>query len=162
MVTSRMMIRYLPRILMVLIVIPLVSCGSGDYTPAEAKNYFDQHRQTFTELVRLISQCEGSGTISIYPDGRILATRGDMVTCPSTGELSTLLKSANILWVNVSGDDTFGQLRPIGAMFVLSSRGFVGHGSGSAIYYVPDLEENPFGDSVPLEGTPGHWFHRLL
>jgi hypothetical protein len=157
MLTSRMMIGYLSRIFMVLIVIPLVSCGSEDYTPAEAKNYFDQHKQILISLVHLIYQCEGNGIISIYPDGQILSTRGNTVKCPSTGEISTLLKSANILWVLASNNKG-----PFSAMFVLSSRGFVGHGSGSAIYYFPDLEENPFGDSVPLEGTPGHWFYRRL
>jgi hypothetical protein len=73
-----------------------------------------------------------------------------------------LLKSANILWVNVSGDQPYGQPGPFGAMFVLSSRGIVGHGSGSAISYFPNDARNPFGDSVPLDGTPGHWFYRLL
>jgi hypothetical protein len=72
---SRMIVSPLARILMVLLVMPLVSCGAEDYTPVEARNYFDQHKQVFTELVRLISQCEGSGTISIYPDGRVLSTR---------------------------------------------------------------------------------------
>jgi hypothetical protein len=57
---------------------------------------------------------------------------------------------------------TYGGQGPFSAMFVLSSRGIVGHGSGSAIYYFPALEKNPFGDSVPLEGTPGHWFYRRL
>jgi hypothetical protein len=87
---------------------------------------------------------------------------GNAVKCPSTGKISTLLKTANILWVNVSGAKPYGELGPFGAMFILSSRGIVGHGSGSAIYYFLESEENPFGDSLPLEGTPGHWFYRRL
>jgi hypothetical protein len=156
-----MIVRSLARSLMVLLVMPLVSCGAEDYTPVEAKHYFDQHEKVSTELIRLISQCEGSGTMSIYPDGRVLSSRVVTVKCPSTGEISILLKSANILWVNVSGDQPHGQPGPFGAMFVLSSRGIVGHGSGSAIYYFPNDARNPFGDSVPLDGTPGHWFYRV-
>jgi hypothetical protein len=140
----------------------LLSYGPEDFTDAQAKDYFDQHRETLTALVHLISQCEGKGTISIYPDGHVLSTIGNAVKCPSTGEISTLLKTANILWVNVSGAKPYGELGPFGAMFILSSRGIVGHGSGSAIYYFPESEENPFGDSLPLEGTPGHWFYRRL
>jgi hypothetical protein len=155
----RMIIRHLVRRLVVLLAVPLIACGGQDFTDPQAKNYFDQHEQTFAALVHLISQCEGKGTTSIYPDGQILATRGNTVRCPSTEEISTQLKSANILWVNVSGVEPYGPLGPFSAMFVLSSRGFVGHGSGSAIYYFPN-PRNPFGDSVPLQGTPGHWFYR--
>ena len=133
--------------------------GPEDFADAQAKDYFDQHQETLTALVHLISRCEGKGTISIYPDGHVLSI-GNAVKCPSTGEISTLLKAANILWVNVSGAKPYGELGPFGAMFILSSRGIVGHGSGSAIYYFPESEENPFGDSLPLEGTPGHWFYR--
>jgi hypothetical protein len=136
--------------------------GPEDFTDAQAKNYFDQHQQTFVALVNLISQCEGSGRISIYPDSYVLSTRGNAVTCSPTLEISKLLKSANILWVLASSNLPYGEQGPFSAMFVLSSRGIVGHGSGSAIYYLPELEKNPFGDSLPLEGTPGHWFYRRL
>jgi hypothetical protein len=100
--------------------------GPEDFTDAQAKDYFDQHQETLTALVHLISQCEGKGTISIYPDGHVLSTIGNAVKCPSTGEISTLLKTANILWVNVSGAKPHGELGPFGAMFILSSRGIVG------------------------------------
>ena len=135
--------------------------GPKDYTDAEAKIYFDHHEQTFTALVNLISQCEGKGTISIYPDGHVLRTMSDAVQCPPTNEISALLKTAKVLWVNVSGQKPYGELGPFGAMFVLSSRGIVGHGSGSAIYYFPELR-SPFGDSFPLAGTPSHWFYHHL
>jgi hypothetical protein len=140
----------------------LLSYGPEDFTDAQAKNYFDQQQQTLVALVHLISQCEGLGTTSIYPDGHVFATVSDAVKCPSTQEISALLKFANILWVLASGNRPYGGEGPFSAMFVLSSRGIVGHGSGSAIYYFPALEKNPFGDSVPLEGTPGHWFYRRL
>jgi hypothetical protein len=160
MVNSRMIIRYFVRSLVVLLVIPGVACGSEDYTAAEAKNYFNQHEQTLIGLIHLISQCEGRGTISIYPDGHVLSTLNNAVTCPSTPEISTQLKAANILWVNASGDEPYGRQGPFRATFVLSSRGVVGSGHGSAVYYFPNLEKNPFGDSVPLQGIPGHWFYR--
>jgi hypothetical protein len=137
-----------------------IAHGPEDFTDAQAKKYFDQHQRTFTALVNLISQCEGSGRISIYPDSHVLSTLGNAVTCSSTNEISTLLKAASILWINVGSVKPYGEQGPFSAMFVLSSRGIVGHGSGSAIYYFPESEENPFGDSLPLEATPGHWFYR--
>jgi hypothetical protein len=139
-----------------------IAYGPEDFADAQAKDYFDQHQQTFIALVNLISQCEGNGTTSIYPDGHVFATVSDAVKCPSTQEISKLVKSANILWVHASSNRPYGEQGPFSAMFVLSSRGIVGHGSGSAIYYFPELEKNPFGDSFPLEGTPGHWFYRRL
>jgi hypothetical protein len=137
--------------------------GPEDFTDAQAKDYFDQHQETFIALLHLISQCEGRGTMSIYPDGHVLAILSDeAVKCPSAKEIAAQLKAANVLWVNVSGNKPYGEPGLVGAMFVLSSRGIVGHGSGSAIYYFPELKTNPFGDSFPLEGTPGHWFYRGL
>ena len=138
----------------------LLSYGPEDFTDAQAKDYFDQHQETLIALVHLISQCEGKGTISIYPDGSILSTIGNAVKCPSTQEISTLLKSANMSWVLASSHRPYGEQGPFAAEFVLSSRGIVGHGSGSAIYYFPDLKTNPFGDSFALQGTPGHWFYQ--
>src|SRR5258707_960776 len=98
--------------------------------------------------MHLISQCEGRVGISIYPDGHVSATESAAVKCPSTREISVQLKAASILWVRVDGERPYGRQGPIGAMFVLSSRGIVGHGSGSAIYYFPELEENPWADSL--------------
>jgi len=144
----------------VALILRTMSYGPEDFTDTEAKSYFDQHNQTFTTLVSLISQCEGKGTISIYPDGDVLATRSDAGKCPSRQEISALLKSVNTLWVLASSDrPPYGEQGPFSAMFVLTSRGIVGHGSGSAIYYFPDLKTIPFGDSFPLEGTPGNWFY---
>jgi hypothetical protein len=139
----------------------LLRYGPEDFTDAQAKDYFDQHLETLTALVHMISQCEGKGTTSIYPDGHVLSTLGNAVKCPSTQEISTLLKAASILWINVGSEKPYGEQGPFSAMFVLSSRGVVGHGSGSAIYYFPE-ERNPFGDSLPLEGTPGQWFYHRL
>jgi hypothetical protein len=82
----------------------LLSYGPEDFTDAQAKNYFDQQQQTLVALVHLISQCEGLGTTSIYPDGHVFATVSDAVKCPSTQEISALLKFANILWVLASGN----------------------------------------------------------
>jgi hypothetical protein len=135
--------------------------GPEDRTDAAAKVYFDEHRPTFDALVRLVSQCEGLGRLSIYPDGHRFSV-SDRVTCPSITEISMHLKSAKILWVIADSIKPHGEQGPFSAMFVLSSRGIVGSGSGSAIYYFPELETNPFGDSYPLEGTPGHWFYRHL
>jgi hypothetical protein len=139
--------------------------GPDDRTEAEAKSYFDQHEQTLTALVSLISQCEGFGRISMYPDGRVLNDHvlyvREPLWCP-TAWIATLLKAANILWVNAGNVKPYGERGAFSAMFVLSSRGIVGHGSGSAIYHFPELERNPFGDSFPLAGTPGHWFYRHL
>jgi hypothetical protein len=140
----------------------LLSHGPDDFTDAQAKNYFDQHEQTYITLVDLISRCEGLGDIWIYPDGRDFAGVKDALRCSSTKEIRTLLKAANILWLNAGNVKPNGEKGPFSAMFVLSSRGFVGHGSGGAIYYFPELKENPFGDSFPLQGTPGHWFYHLL
>jgi hypothetical protein len=153
-------VRYFARVIIVLFAIPLLSCGGMDYTPEEARAYFEQNKLTLLKLADLVSQCEGNGVTSIFPDGH--TTAPDAVKCSSTTEIAGLLKTAKILWVLADSKRSYGKQGPFSAMFVLSSRGFVGHGSGSAIYYIPAEETNPFGDSVPLEGTPGHWFYRLL
>jgi hypothetical protein len=157
---SAMMVRYLARVLMVLVAIPVVSCGGADYTPEEARAYFEQNRQTLLKLAHLVSQCEGDGVTEIYPDGHIFAIVADAVKCSSKMEIAGLLKTAKILWVSADSRQPYGKQGPFSAMFVLSSRGFVGHGGESAIYYFPDEETNPFGDTVPLDGIPGHWFYR--
>jgi hypothetical protein len=136
--------------------------GRNDYTDAEAKSYFDQREQTFIALVDLISQCEGLGRISIYPNGDVLSTMGGAVKCPSTAEISMLLRAADILLVNADNRKPYGEQGPFSAMFVLSSRGMVGRGSGTAIYYLPELGMNAYGDSFPLQGKPGHWFYSHL
>ena len=153
-----MIARYLARSLMILPLILNAACGRDERTAAQAKDFFHRHEQTLGAMVSLISRCEGKGVISIYPDGHVLGTASGTVKCPSTKEISARLKAANILWVNVSGDEPYGRQGPFGAMFVLSSHGIVGSGYGNAIYYFPELEKNPFGDSVPLKGMPGHWF----
>jgi hypothetical protein len=133
--------------------------GPEDRTDAQAKVYFDEQRPTFDALVRLVSQCEGLGRLDIYPDSHTFSIH-DHVTCPSITEISTHLKATKILWVSADSRKPYGEQGPFSATFVLSSRGIVGHGSGSAIYHFPELEQKiPFGDSFPLEGMPGHWFY---
>lgn len=146
--------------LVILLVMIGTARGGEEFTPAQARNYFDHHERTLNALVHLVSECKGRGTISIYPSGNVLAAHASTVRCPLSNNISTQLKTADVLWVNVSGDEPYGRQGPFGAMFVLFSRGLVGSGHGSAIYYFPTLEKNPFGDSVPLAGTPGHWFYR--
>lgn len=128
-----------------------------------AREFFSRHKETLAKVTELVSKCEGLGTLSIYPDGH---TSGDDArftkhpVCPNKNEIAELLKMLGVLWINASGQLPYGKLGPFGTTFVLSSYGIVGSGSGSAIYYIPNLETNPFGDSIALKGTPGHWFYR--
>lgn len=98
--------------------------------------------------------------MSIYEDGHIDRDVSQGITCPDIQKVATQIHRIGVLWVNVSGDLPYGKLGPIGATFVLSSSGLAISGSGSAIYYFPENEVNPFGDSVALDGVPGHWFFR--
>ena len=122
-----------------------------------ARSFFDRNEKTLVKITELVSKCDGKGTMSIYPDAR---TIGSPVNCPNKNEIAELLKTLGILWINVSGNLPYGGQGPFATMFVLSSYGLLTSGSGSAIYYEPALETNPFGDSIALKGIPGHWFYR--
>lgn len=109
-----------------------------------------------------IAQCTGNGTISIYPNGDVIRSADDTLSCAAKSKIAGGLKPVDILWVNVSNEEPHGKYGPVSATFVLTSQGIASHGSGSAIYYFPELETNPFGDSLPLDGRPGHWFYRTF
>ncbi|MCE5233127.1 MAG: hypothetical protein ABFC67_14390 [Mizugakiibacter sp.] len=141
------------------------SCSASsvlDYTPQQGKVFFKSHENEFGVLKNLISSCKGWGTISIYQNGRVIASEGDTIKCPQKNEIAKGLKKLGVLWVDVSGEEPYGKLGPMGGVFVLSSSGTVVRGGGSAIYYFPNEVSNPFGDSTPLAGSPGHWFFREL
>lgn len=141
------------------------SCSASsvmDYTPQQAKVLFKAHEREFDDLKDLISSCKGWGTISIYQTGRVIASDGDTIKCPQKDEIAKVLKRLDVLWVDVSGEEPYGKLGPMGGVFILSSSGTVVRGSGSAIYYFPNEVSNPFGNSTPLAGSPGHWFFREL
>lgn len=135
---------------------------TGVHDVSSAKTYFQANSLELERVVREISRCKGPGVVSIYPDGRVNRSPQPSPTCPDFNDIAARIRKLDVLWVNVSGDLPYGKLGPMGATFVLSSYGIVGSGRGSAIYYYPNKQTNPFGDSVPLAGMPGHWFFRYL
>lgn len=134
--------------------------GFGRYSIEETKVFFHHHRGTFEDVVVAVSKCRGAGVISIYPDGSIVRDPSATIKCPVLQSIASNIRKLGVLWVNVSGDRPYGKVGPMGATFVLTSSGLLTSGHGSAICYYPDIETNPFGDSVPLSGKPGHWFYR--
>lgn len=141
------------------------SCSASnvlDYTPQQSKAFFKTHEREFAVLKDLLSSCKGRGSISIYQNGKVIASEGDTVKCPNNSEIARALKKLGVLWVEISDEEPYGKLGPMSGVFVLSSSGTVVRGSGSAIYYFPNEVSNPFGDSTPLAGSPGHWFFREL
>jgi len=143
--------------------------SSPDAVPAEsmlthqkAIDSFNAHEAVYKELVALISQCKGIGTAVIYPDGKFRQSNGQAVACSDLSEIVSGLKENDILWVIVSSQRPHGGSGPFSAMFVIESYGLLVDGWGSAIYYFPEMTENPFGDSTPLDNSSGHWFARTL
>jgi len=124
--------------------------------------YFKSHESEFGALKNLISSCKGRGSISIYQTGRVIVSNDDTIKCPQKDKIVKGLKRVRVLWVDVSGEEPYGKLGPMSGVFVLSSSGTVVRGNGSAIYYFPKELSNPFEDSTPLAGSPGHWFFREL
>lgn len=155
------MFRELIRALVCCLPVFVAGCsGSDSFTPGQARNFFALHEDQFKTLITQVAQCTGNGSISIYPAGDVMRDSDGTLRCAAKSKIAGELKSLDILWVNVSNEEPYGKPGPMGATFVLTSYGIVNHGSGSAIYYLPKLETNPFGDSIPLKGKPGHWFYR--
>lgn len=128
----------------------------------DGKAFFKIHKDELSRVVEEVSKCHGRGMLSIYRDGHVDRDVSQGITCPDTEKVAEQIRQIGILWVNVSGDLPYGKLGPMGATFILSSSGLAIGGSGSAIYYFPEKTANPFGDSVALDGVPGHWFFRHL
>jgi hypothetical protein len=159
--------RSLNFMMMFLLVVGAICMVTGKFGLADAaagpedrgENFFSKNERELIEIAKLVSQCAGDGVLSIYPDGHVLRSVDGTVRCPST-KISTRMRPLGVLWVNASGDRPYGQHGPFATTFVLSSRGIIGAGHGSAIYYFPNPERYPFKDSVALKGVPGHWFFR--
>lgn len=157
--TKRNLSTYIFGVLAAVFVLSGAARGHDGYPEDRGEKFFSKNELELIEIAKLVSQCAGDGLLSIYPDGHVLRSVDGTVRCPST-KISTRMRLLGVLWINASGDRPYGQHGPFATTFVLSSRGIIGAGHGSAIYYFPNPEKYPFKDSVALKGVPGHWFFR--
>jgi len=151
--------------LIVILGVYLSGCGrEKNYSYAEAKIYFDQHKARLKQLVSLVRDCKYAEQINGDTD----ANGSGLATC-SNHDSSYLTKiekgliDLKILWVvidwwtpPVSG---LSKHEFYYASFTLTSNGLLGRGTYSAIVYYSTAMAPSYG-MKPLTSPPHHWFYR--